>query len=157
MNKSFGQKNPGGRDQGLSYKSDDRGWSSEILKGTTSEVYQLIFFVRVALNGPTLTLHHLRVEYLNTTNRKVFLIKLELLKNTVDLAFSKTVELAVKLTAFERVYEFNEFLFSSVIYYYSTVLFASLQSRSQSTRYPYPAAWTGNKDLCDKVFRYDRI
>ena len=32
-----------------------------------------------------------------------------------------------------------------------------LQSHSQSPRYPYSAAGTGNKDLWDKVFRHDRI
>ena len=34
---------------------------------------------------------------------------------------------------------------------------ARAQSRSQSPRYPYPAAGTGNKDLWDKAFRHDKI
>ena len=42
--------------------------------------------------------------------------------------------------------------------YFLLVLIASvLESRSQSPRYPYTAAGTGNNDLWDEAFRHDRI
>ena len=35
--------------------------------------------------------------------------------------------------------------------------YGECQFRSQSPRYPYPAAGIGNKDQWDKAFRHDRI